>query len=90
MELINNTEREAFELPVQDGVAFISYRANGDVFSLMHTEVPEELEGQGIGSSLVEQTFHYLEANNLRMVPRCAFVMTYLKRHPEWNRLLDE
>ena len=77
-------------MPVQDGVAFISYRVNGDVFSLMHTEVPEELEGQGIGSALVEQTFHYLEANSLRMVPRCAFVITYLKRHPEWNRLLDE
>lgn len=90
MELINNAERGAFELPVQDGVAFISYKANGDVFSLMHTEVPEELEGQGIGTALIEQTFHYLEANNLRMVPRCAFVMTYLKRHPKWNRLLDE
>lgn len=90
MELINNTERGAFELPVQDGVAFISYRDNDGVISLMHTEVPEDLEGQGIGSALVEKTFHYLEANNLRMVPRCAFVMTYLKRHPEWNRLLDE
>lgn len=90
MELINNTERGAFEMPVQDGLAFISYRTSGDVVSLMHTEVPEELEGQGIGSTLVSKTFEYLEANNLRMVPRCAFVITYLKRHPEWNRLLDE
>lgn len=48
------------------------------------------MEEQGIGSSLVQKTFEYLEANKLRMVPRCAFVMTYLKRHPEWNRLLDE
>lgn len=77
-------------MAVQDDLAFISYRTNGDVISLMHTEVPEDLEGQGIGSALVEKTFQYLEANNLRMVPRCAFVSTYLKRHPEWNRLLDE
>lgn len=90
MELINNTERGAFEMPVNEGVAYISYRTSGDVVLLMHTEVPEELEGQGIGSSLVQKTFEYLEANKLRMVPRCAFVMTYLKRHPEWNRLLDE
>jgi uncharacterized protein len=90
MELINNTERGAFEMPVNDGVAFISYRTNGDVVSLNHTEVPEELEGQGIGSTLVEQTFQYLEANRLKMVPRCAFVITYLKRHPEWNKLVDE
>lgn len=90
MELFNNTERGAFEMAVQDDLAFISYRTNGDVISLMHTEVPEDLEGQGIGSALVEKTFQYLEANNLRMVPRCAFVSTYLKRHPEWNRLLDE
>lgn len=90
MELFNNTERGAFELPVKNDTAFISYRMNGNVISLMHTEVPQEMEGQGIGSTLIEQTFQYLEANNLRMIPRCAFVITYLKRHPEWNKLLDE
>jgi predicted GNAT family acetyltransferase len=90
MELFNNTERGAFEMPVQEGTAFISYRTTGDVVSLMHTEVPQELEGQGIGATLVEQTFQYLEANNMKIVPRCSFVITYLKRHPEWNKLVDE
>ena len=90
MELINNTERGAFEMTVQEGLAFLSYKTTGDVFALMHTEVPQELEGKGIGSALVEKTLQYLEANNMRMVPRCAFVITYLQRHPEWNRLLDE
>lgn len=90
MELINNIERRAFEFPINNDTAFISYRTSGDVISLMHTEVPRELEGQGIASAIVEQTFRYLEANNLRMIPRCSFVLTYLRRHPEWNKLLDE
>lgn len=90
MELINNIERGAFEFPVNDQLAFISYRQAGEAVSLLHTEVPQELEGLGLGSAILEQTFQYLEANNLRMIPRCAFVVTYLKRHPEWNRLLDD
>lgn len=88
MKLINNTERGAFELPVQDQVAFISYRSTGNVVTLMHTEVPQELEGQGLASSMIEQTLQYLEENKRRIIPRCSFVIAYLKRHPEWNRLL--
>jgi len=90
MKLINNMERSAFELLVDKQVAFISYRKSGDVVSLMHTEVPKELEGQGIASVMVQKAFEYLEENNMRIIPRCAFVMTFLERHPEWNRLLDE
>ena len=90
MELINNTERGAFELPVKDQVAFISYRRTGDVVSLMHTEVPQELEGLGLGKEIVEKTLQYLDEQDLKIIPRCSFVITYLQRHPEWNRLLDE
>jgi len=89
MELVNNIERGAFEIPVNDQLAFISYRSSGNVVTLMHTEVPQELEGQGLASAMIEKTLQYLEENNRRIIPRCSFVIAYLKRHPEWNRLLD-
>jgi predicted GNAT family acetyltransferase len=76
-------------MPVNDQLAFISYRSSGNVVTLMHTEVPQELEGQGLASAMIEKTLQYLEENNRRIIPRCSFVIAYLKRHPEWNRLLD-
>ncbi|HEY0099631.1 MAG TPA: GNAT family N-acetyltransferase, partial [Pyrinomonadaceae bacterium] len=57
------------------------------VVELMHTEVPEEFEGQGIGGRLVKGTFELLQAENLRMMPTCQFVAVYLQRHPEYQSL---
>jgi hypothetical protein len=38
----------------------------------------------------VEKTLHYLEENNLKLVPLCPFVAAYVKKHPEWKRLLAQ
>jgi predicted GNAT family acetyltransferase len=85
--LINNEARHHFELLVDDTISFVDYKKRGDNVYLIHTEVPEELEGKGIAAALVEKTFSYLEQHNLKMVPLCTYIQTYLKRHPEWNKL---
>jgi predicted GNAT family acetyltransferase len=85
--LINNEARHNFELTVEGVRSFVDYKLRGDKVYLIHTEVPEEMEGKGIASALVEKTFTYLEQHNLKIIPLCAYILIYLKRHPEWNRL---
>ena len=60
---------------------------NGEIY-LTHTEVPRELEGKGIGSQLVEKTLQDIERQGLRLVPLCPFVAAYIKKHPEWRRIV--
>ena len=55
---------------------------------LVHTEVPPALAGKGVGNAIVEKTLHYLEENKLKLVPLCSFVSAYVKKHPEWKKLL--
>jgi predicted GNAT family acetyltransferase len=88
LPLINNTDIHNFELFVDGHRAFIDYQQRGNKFFLIHTEVPRELEGRGVAAALVEKTFKYLEANNFKMVPYCEYIKAYLKRHPEWERLI--
>jgi hypothetical protein len=85
----NNRQEGRFEMPLGEGrTAFIQYaEAGAGVLNLMHTEVPEEFEGKGVGSKLVKGTFEILRAENLRMVPSCRFVAVYLQRHPEYQSL---
>jgi predicted GNAT family acetyltransferase len=86
--LINNEADHEFEMIVDGSRAFIDYLQRGDTFLLIHTEVPEALQGHGLAAALVEKTFRYLEANGFKMRPYCEYVQAYLQRHHEWERLL--
>ncbi|WP_461451057.1 GNAT family N-acetyltransferase [Mucilaginibacter sp.] len=80
----------SFYMIVEGQHAFIDYRKVDNTYSLIHTEVPEALQGRGIASALVEKTFKYLEENNFKMRPYCAYIQAYLKKKPEWKRLIDK
>ena len=90
IELKDNQTQHALELWVEGQRSFIGYEIEGDKIYLMHTEVPEEQSGQGIAADLVEKAFLYLEAKNLKVVPACSYVRAFLKRHPDWNRIVSE
>jgi predicted GNAT family acetyltransferase len=46
------------------------------------------MEGNGVAAAIVEKAFNYIEEHHLKIVPLCAYIIAYLKRHPEWKRLL--
>lgn len=84
-------ERARYEARVgEDGplAAVLTYERSGEHITLQHTQVREEYEGQGIGSRLVADVFADLRERGLRVIPRCPFVVAWLKRHPEEHDLL--
>ncbi|WP_374949660.1 GNAT family N-acetyltransferase [Mucilaginibacter sp.] len=88
LQVTNNESIHNFEMFVDGERAFIDYKTKDGKMYLVHTEVPTELQGQGVAEVMVEKTFKYLEENNLKLVPLCSYIQSYLKRHPEWERLL--
>lgn len=80
-------EQSRFELSTPDGTAFIAYHRKQDVLSLDHTEVPESMSGQGIGSALVKGALELIRARNQKVIPRCSFVAHYLEKHPHEREL---
>ncbi|SHG14111.1 GNAT family N-acetyltransferase [Dysgonomonas macrotermitis] len=88
-ELINNTDEKQYEFHVGKYLAKIEYikTDTGEIY-LTHTEVPTALEGQGIGSQLVEKVLTDIENNQLRLIPLCPFVAGYIKKHPDWRRIV--
>ena len=86
--LVNNTAGGRFEMEVEGATAFIKYKNMPDAVALLHTEVPPALEGRGVAAALVEKTFMYLEERNQKIVPLCPYVAAFLKRQPEWNKII--
>ncbi|MBB5394162.1 GNAT family N-acetyltransferase [Mucilaginibacter sp. AK015] len=87
-DIIDNEAIHNFEFFVDGHRSFIDYKTRDNRIYLIHTEVPEELEGRGIAGIMVEKVLTYVEQKDMKLVPLCAYVKAFLKRHPEWNRLL--
>ena len=87
-KLINNEGENRFEFNIDGAIALINYIKNNRVYYLVHTEVPEELQGKGIAGILVDKTLNYIENGGFKMMPFCPYIQSYLKRHPEWEKLV--
>lgn len=90
LPLVKNQVAMRFELEVGEYTAFIDFKEHGKKIWLIHTEAPEELQGKGAATAVIEKTLKYIEDNGYRLIPLCPLVAAYLKRHPEWERVLDE
>ena len=87
-EVIDNVAAERFEFTEDGYLAELVYHVhrdqeNGDRFTLIHTEVPEELEGRGLGGALVTAAIERAAREGLTVVPLCPFARGWLERHPD-------
>ena len=86
--LVENAEMHRFELPVGDDLAVSYYQEQDGRIVLLHTEVPQQLSGQGVGSRLIKGALEQARARKLKVASRCPFVGAYLGKHPEFNDLI--
>jgi predicted GNAT family acetyltransferase len=89
IQLRVNASAKRLELEVGGGTAFIEYKLSGHTLFLIHTEVPKELEGKGVGRAIVLKALQYAKDNGYQIVPLCPFVQTYLERHKEWKSIVS-
>ncbi len=84
----NNPARKRYQLEVEGHIAATYYELSDRVITFVHTEVPPELGGKGIGSKLIKGALDQLRAAGLKVVPRCPFVKAYIEKHPDYADLL--
>jgi uncharacterized protein len=63
--------------------AELIYVIDGDRMLLVHTEVPEQWGGHGIGGRLVRTALARAQAARLTVVPWCPFARRWLQEHPD-------
>ncbi|MEM6428680.1 MAG: GNAT family N-acetyltransferase [Deinococcota bacterium] len=88
MNIQHNPEKNQFEAQTDAGTAVLVYMKVGDTLIFHHTEVPEALEGQGIGSQLAKFGLEYVRENNITAAALCPFVKGYVAKHPEYQSLV--
>jgi predicted GNAT family acetyltransferase len=87
--VVRNDSGERYEVYRDRLMAELTYSLEGEVMYLLHTEVPTELEGHGIGGALVRAAMEDARAQGLRVIAFCPFARTWLARHPEYAGLIS-
>ena len=89
MGVVENVEQNRFELTLDGGTALVAYRRDGERLVLVHTEVPSQFAGQGIGSKLAKGVFELIRASGRKAVVRCEFLKGWIAKHHEYDDVID-
>ena len=85
----NDESHGRFEAKVYGLTAFIKYRRSDETVTYVHTEVPAELEGQGLAAKMTRAALDDARAKGLKVVALCPYVAGYIRKHAEYQDLLE-
>lgn len=89
ISLSDNKTASRYELHSGGAVAAqADYQLQDGAVVLTHTKVQPAHEGQGLGSKLAQFALDDIRRRELKVVPRCSFMATWIERHPEYADLL--
>ncbi len=69
----------------EEKLAFIEYEMDGDVLSILSTEVSHSLRGQGIAQQLVAYAVDYARRHHLKITPICPYAVKQFEIHAEYG-----
>ena len=87
-DIINNTAKRRYELAVDGHIAATYYEIADGVITFVHTEVPPELGGKGIGSKLIKGALDRVRTDGLKVIAQCPFVKGWIDKHADYADLL--
>ena len=87
-DVVDNKAEDRFELTVEDHLAAAYYTRADGVITFVHTEVPAELGGKGVGSKLVKGALDLVRSEGLKVVAQCPFVKGWIDKHSDYADLL--
>jgi uncharacterized protein len=88
LEVIHNKAEHRFEIWIDGSLSELAYQMRGNTIIFYHTGVPPWLEGQGIAARLTQVGLDYAEEKAFAVVPACPYVVTYIRRHTRYKKLV--
>ncbi|TKV28598.1 N-acetyltransferase [Arthrobacter sp. NamB2] len=89
VEVSNNEVKSRYTASLEgEPVGIAAYERSDNTITFTHTVVDEEVEGQGIGSTLIRHALDEARAQGLTVVPQCVFVAAFIEDHPEYQDLV--
>ncbi|MGA7837532.1 MAG: GNAT family N-acetyltransferase [Ignavibacteriaceae bacterium] len=88
-QIKHDKENQQFITNVEGKDAYLRYLMRDEnTIDFHHTYVPDELRGKGLAAEVVKEGFKFAEENNLKVIPTCPYIHTFIQRYPEFEKFI--
>jgi predicted GNAT family acetyltransferase len=89
LQVADNPDQSRFEIHA-DGEfgGFVEYDMSGDEIAFIHTETEARFRGHGLAGRLVQSALEAARARNLKVLPYCPYVRSWIASHREYADLV--
>ena len=86
----DNPALNRYELKLGGATAFATYSREPGRITLIHTEVPKELGGHGVGTALATGALADIRRRGEKVIAKCPFIAAFIRDHKEFQDLLAD
>ena len=88
-EVIHDQNGSRFYFTQNGKECYLRYEhTDKETIVIITTYVPNEFRGKGLASILAKRALEYAKENNLKVIPQCGFIRTYVERNREYLPLI--
>ena len=89
-KVIHEKENDRFVIYSGGNEVYVGYTPGEKVLNLNHTYTHPELRGKGLAAQVVRAALEYAKENDLKIIPGCSYVQSFLAKHDEYKELVAE
>lgn len=89
LSIVHDKGNKQFTLDINGEIAKVEYIFKKEKMLLVHSEVPYNLRGKGIGKVLVEKAFEKLTNEGYKAIAICSYIKAVAKRSEKWNKIIE-
>lgn len=87
LEVTHNPAEKRFEVFINGKLSKLDYIENGNTIVMTHVGVHPEHRGGGVAGKITQFALEYAKEKKLRVMPMCSYVVTYIRRNPQYIEL---
>lgn len=86
--IIHEKENERFVIYLNGNEVYVEYTLAGKEINLYHTYTHPALRGKGLAAHVVRAAFEFAKENNLKVIPTCSYVQSFIAKSAEYKNLI--
>jgi hypothetical protein len=87
-KVMHEPDNKRFVIYSEDKETFVEYKMTNDKIDLYHTYSDPSLRGKGLAAHVVRAAMEFAKENNLKVIPTCSYVQSFVRRYDEYKDLV--